>query len=145
MRDPFILSISIDGEPIAKGRPRMAVRGGFARVYTPAKTRAYEDRIRCEAVNAMGGREPVDEAVSVIVTAYRAIPKSMPKKLRQAALDGILKPTTKPDADNNAKVLDALNGIIYRDDSLVTDLIVRKRYSARPRLTITVETEADFG
>jgi Holliday junction resolvase RusA-like endonuclease len=29
--------------------------------------------------------------------------------------------------------------------SLVTDLIVRKRYSERPRLVITVETGAEYG
>jgi Holliday junction resolvase RusA-like endonuclease len=29
--------------------------------------------------------------------------------------------------------------------SLVTDLIVRKRYSERPRLVITIETEAEYG
>ena len=50
-----------------------------------------------------------------------------------------------PDADNFSKAaLDGCNAIIFRDDRLVTDLIVRKRYSERPRLVITVETETEY-
>ncbi len=140
-----MISITIDGPPIAKGRPRITTQGRFARAYTPAKTRHYEDLIRCEAANAMGDRPPYDEPVSVVVTAYRAMPKGMSKAARLSAADGTLKPTTKPDADNYAKAaLDGCNAIIFRDDSLVTDLIVRKRFSERPRLVITVEPEADF-
>lgn len=141
----MLLSITIPGPPVAKGRPKLSARGGFARAYTPAKTRHYEDRIRCEASDAMGDRAPLDEAVSVVVTAYVAPPKSLSKANRASALDGSLKPVTRPDLDNYAKAaLDGLNAIVFRDDSLVTDLIVRKRFSERPRLTITIETEADY-
>lgn len=140
-----MIIVTIEGPPVAKGRAKLRRHANFVQSYTPAKTRHYEDRIRCEAVAAMGGREPLNEAVAVTVTAYRPIPKAMPKRDRQNACDGILKPTTKPDLDNNAKcALDALNGIVFRDDSLVTDLIVRKRYSERPRLVITVEPEGEF-
>ena len=141
----MILSITIPGVPVAKSRPRLSTRGGFARAYTPAKTRHYEDMIRCEAANAMGNRAPLDEPVSVMITAYVAPPKSLSKKRRQEALDGILKPVTRPDLDNYAKTgMDGCNAIVFRDDSLVTDLIVRKRYSERPRLTITIESGGDF-
>lgn len=142
-----MISITIDGPPIAKGRPRITTRGKYARAYTPAKTRHYEDLIRSEAVDAMGDREPLDEAVSVVVTAYVPMPKALAKtkQRRSLALDGSLKPVCRPDLDNYAKAaLDGCNAIIFRDDSLVTDLIVRKRFSERPRLTITVETEAEF-
>jgi Holliday junction resolvase RusA-like endonuclease len=141
-----ILSITIPGAPVAKGRPKVTAQGRFPRVYTPAKTRRYEDMIRIEAYNAMGGREPLDEAVAVVVTAYIQPPKSLSKKRRSDALEGVTKPVTRPDLDNYAKAaLDGCNAIIFRDDSLVTDLIVRKRYSLTPRLVITVETEAEYG
>lgn len=141
----MILSITIPGVPVAKGRPRLSTRGGFARAYTPAKTQRYEDAIRCEAAGAMGERPPLDEPVSVVVTAYVAPPKALSKKKRADALDGLLKPLTRPDLDNYAKAaLDGCNAIIFRDDSLVTDLIVRKRFSERPRLTITIEAGADY-
>lgn len=144
--EPFIVSIIIPGVPVAKGRPRFTAAGKFVRTFTPAKTQRYEDRIRCEAVAAMGDRLPLDEAVSMVVTAYVAMPKSLSKKRRQDAIDGILKPCTRPDADNYAKAaLDGCNAIIFRDDSCVTDLIVRKRYSERPRLVVTIEAGEDYG
>ena len=144
--EPSIISITIPGVPVAKGRPRVTAAGRFPRVFTPAKTRRSEDLIRCEAYNAMGGSKPIDEPVSMVVTAYIQPPKSFSKKKRADAIEGIVKPVTRPDADNYAKAaLDGCNAIIFRDDSLVTDLIVRKRYSERPRLVITVETGADYG
>jgi Holliday junction resolvase RusA-like endonuclease len=140
-----ILSFTVHGVPVAKGRPRLTTRGGFARAYTPAKTQRYEDQIRCQAAAAMGELPPIEEAVSVVVTAYVAPPKSMSKKRRLEAADGIVKPLTRPDLDNYAKAaLDGCNAIVFRDDSLVTDLIVRKRFSERPRLTVTVETGEDY-
>lgn len=145
MPEPFILTITIPGAPVGKGRPRFTATGGFARVYTPARTRRYEDLIRIEAARAMGGAQPLTEAVSMVVTAYVAPPRSLSRKRRQDALDGLLKPVTRPDADNYLKAaLDGCNAIVFRDDSQVTDIIVRKRYSERPRLVITITAGEDF-
>ncbi len=137
-----LVVVTVPGAPIAKGRPRITTKGRFARAYTPAKTRAYEDLIRCQAQDAMQDRAPFDGPVLLCVTAYVAMPKGFSKAKRADALDGILKPVTRPDADNYAKAaLDGCNGILFRDDSQVADLIVRKRYSADPRLVITMEIE----
>lgn len=38
-------------------------------------------------------------------------------------------------------IADIARRVAERDDSQVTDLIVRKRYSERPRLVITMEIE----
>lgn len=140
--EPELVTLTVPGIPVAKGRPRVTTKGKFARVYTPAKTRNYEDLIRCEAVETMRGRKPVTGPVLLAVTAYVAMPKSMSKVARAEALDSVRKPVTRPDADNYAKAaLDACNGILFRDDSQVTDLIVRKRFSAHPRLVITMEID----
>lgn len=135
-----VVSFAVMGLPVPKGRPRLTTRGGIARAYTPEKTRSYEDAVRIAAVEAMGGREPLADAVTVSVTAYLPMPKRLTKAQRALALDGAIMPTTRPDADNYAKAaLDACNAILFRDDAQVTDLIVRKRYAAVPRLLITVE------
>lgn len=137
-----VVTFSVPGVPVAKGRPRMTTRGGFARTYTPAKTRSYEDAIRIEAALAMNGRRPVEGPVTLSVTAYVAMPKSLSRAKREAAIDGVLKPITRPDGDNYAKAaLDGCNAILFRDDSQVTDLIVKKRYSADPRLVVTMECD----
>jgi len=142
----MLLHLTIPGVPIAKGRPKLTTQGGFARAYTPVKTRRYEDQIRCEAYDVMAGREPLQEPVSVTVTAYVQPPKRLSSAKRIDACAGVLKPQTRPDVDNYAKAaLDGCNAIVFRDDSLVTDLIVRKRYSETPRLVITIETEAEYG
>lgn len=138
----MIVSITIPGAPVPKGRPRLSTRGGFARAYTPEKTRAYEDRIRIEALAAMGSARPLEGPVTVSVTAYVAAPKAMPKRRRAAAYEGIEKPVTRPDLDNYGKLaLDACNGILFRDDGQVTDLILRKRFADFPSLVITVVTD----
>jgi Holliday junction resolvase RusA-like endonuclease len=141
-RAPFFVTFQVPGVPVAKGRARATVQGGKARMYTPAKTRAYEDLVRCAAARAMLENSPVEGAVVVTVTAFLSVPKSFGKAERAMCLDGRIKPTTRPDADNYAKAaLDGCNGILFRDDSQIADLIVRKRYSATPRLVITMETE----
>lgn len=140
----MILSFTIPGVPVGKGRARFSNMGGAVRAYTPAKTRHYEDLIRCEACKVMNGDRPLDEPILITVTAYVPIPKSFSKKKQLQASEGEIKPGCRPDVDNFAKAaLDGCNAIIFRDDSLVTDLIARKRYSHRPRLVVTIETEAE--
>ena len=58
------------------------------------------------------------------------IPKSWTKARRQDAQQFDRWHTSKPDVDNLAKaVLDALNGILYEDDSQVVMLAVTKQYA----------------
>lgn len=65
---------------------------------------------------------PAGVPVGVVITTYRALPKSRPKRVE------FEEDTYKPDADNIAKlVLDALNGIAFADDSQVVLLFVAKR------------------
>ena len=47
--------------------------------------------------------------------------------------------TGRPDIDNLQKfVQDALNGIYWRDDSLICQIVTRKQYSERPRTEIII-------
>ena len=53
---------------------------------------------------------------------------------------GYTKPTKKPDLDNVIKaVLDALNGVAYKDDSRIVRIEARKEYSDSPRLEIHIK------
>ena len=124
------------GPPVAKGRPRTTVKNGFVRVFTPASTRSYEQYLKGDAVAAMNGRPPFDCPLMLNILALLPIPRSWSQKRQREALYV----TTRPDIDNYVKsALDALNGIVFRDDSLVVDLFVLQRYDAKPRLEITVE------
>lgn len=130
-----MIRITIPGEPVAKGRPRLT-RGGIA--YTPAKTQRWESTAKLFCASAVWGGL-IDYPVRVVIDAYFGVPSSWPKwKREMAELENVWH-TSTPDADNCQKAaLDALNGTVLRDDSLVCSATVHKRYSDTPRVEITI-------
>jgi Holliday junction resolvase RusA-like endonuclease len=134
-------NIIVYGAPVPKGRPRMSTVNGHARAFTPAKTRRYEDLIRLEAGRAMEGRGQLHGPTRVRIRAFMPTPQAIARHKSKGPLaeSGALRPVTKPDADNFAKVIDALNGIVWPDDNQVVELMVEKFYSERPRLEMSAE------
>lgn len=136
--------IELPGEPIAKGRPRfraVTARDGrsFVNAYTPAATRTFERALAMAAKVAMRGKPPMDGPLRVTVTASLGVPSSWSNRKRDAALAGIVRPTSRPDGDNFQKIAwDALNSIIWHDDSQIVDGRVIKVYSEQPALRIEV-------
>jgi len=138
----FITMFTVYGEPVGKGRPRFAKRGNFVSTYTPQKTKTYEDEIRLMAKAAMGSSEPLETPVTVAIYIRVGIPVSYTKQMKKYALEGILKPTKKPDADNVLKCfLDAMNGIVYLDDKQVVNLHVTKVYAETPAVEVMVKED----
>ncbi len=134
----MVIRITIPGDPVAKGRPRFSSQGGFARAYTPGKTRSYEARLAEAGRDAMAGREPLQGPLSVVMHVRLPIPASWPKTRRAGALAGSKLPTSRPDADNYLKCVDALNGIVWVDDGQICDVRVVKVYDASPRVDVEV-------
>lgn len=128
-----MISFTIPGQPQGKGRPRIGSIGGHARMFTPAKTVAYEGLIAFAARQAMDGRPQLEGPLCVNLFLDCQVPASWSAKKRTAALAGAVMPTTKPDADNVLKaVLDGCNAVLWRDDVQVVDVRIRKRYAAVP-------------
>ena len=128
------ISFVLDGKPIAWGRAR---RNG-ATYFTAPKEARYRDAIR-HAAKAQTRGQVVSGAVIVTVEAVLPVPTSYTKAHRRLALDGDKMPTGRPDVDNYAKiVMDALNGIAWKDDSQVVELRASKRYGEHPYLRVTV-------
>lgn len=138
--DAFRVQFVVPGSPRGKGRPRTAVIAGHARIFTDSKTRAEEGAIRVIAAAAMQGRDPYDGPVVLRCCAYRQIPASWSAKKRAAAEAGAVLPTSKPDLDNYVKMMDAINGIVLRDDSQIVSAVIHKRFSERPRLAVDVRS-----
>ena len=133
------VTIHLPGPPRGKGRPRFGRRGEFVAVWTDKKTLSYEESLSEAGVMAMAGQEPRLGALSVRIDAAMAIPESWSRRKRQEALSGDLMPTGKPDFDNIAKIVgDALNKIVWKDDSQIIVSSFRKFYSGSPGLTVSV-------
>lgn len=137
--DPVILPalyICVPGAPVGWQRSG----GNGKRRFTQPKTRAKETEIAQCAQLAMVGRQPFNCAVRVFVTAWMPIPESWSKSKKALAIDGTTKPTAKPDIDNVLKlVLDALNGVAWKDDAAVVRLTGIKKFGATVQTVICVE------
>jgi Holliday junction resolvase RusA-like endonuclease len=138
----FMVTFRVDADPVGKQRARYVKRGNFVSTYTPEKTRTYETLIKDAAIVAMGSSEPLDTPVTVAIYIRVGIPASFSKQKRKDALEGILKPTKKPDIDNIAKCfLDGMNDIVYLDDKQVVNLHITKVYAETPAVEIMVKED----
>lgn len=130
-----MIDLTIPGVPVAKGRPR-ATRTG--RMYTPQKTRDAEADFRFAVRERRQSMLPGPLRVTLVFTM--PIAKSWPKKEREGALVGTYRPTGKPDLDNLIKLAtDALNGVLWVDDSQIVEMTASKRYGAEPSTRIVVD------
>lgn len=122
------------GTPIPKGRPRFFRKGKHIGTFTPDRTRNYENMVM-DAAREQFNSEPMDGPLSVTVTLYMPIPKSRERKLREGDPHVI-----RPDLDNCVKaVTDALNELVYEDDSQIHCLNARKVYGKEPRTEVEIE------
>lgn len=133
-------TIIVDGKPQGKARARtVTLRNGRVMSFTPKETVEYENFIRTSYKQQQGDYFSENQEIAVQIIAYFPIAESWTKKKKNAALAGEIRPTTKPDVDNICKsVLDALNYVAFADDKQVVDVIVRKFYSARPRIELQI-------
>jgi Holliday junction resolvase RusA-like endonuclease len=140
----LLVTYMVEGNPVGKGRPKFARRGNFVSTYTPTKTRDYEDLIKEAAKKAMGSSEPLETPVTVAIYITVPIPQSYSKKRTEACLKGLERPIKKPDIDNIAKCfLDAMNEIVYLDDTQVLTLHITKVYGTIGMVEIMVAEDLD--
>jgi len=138
----FLMTYMVEGNPIGKGRPKFARRGNFVSTYTPTKTRDYETVIKEAAKKAMGSNELLETPVTVAIYITVPVPQSYSKKRTEACLKDIERPIKKPDIDNIAKCfLDAMNDIVYKDDTQVLTLHVTKVYGTVGMVEVMVRED----
>ena len=126
------LEFKIPGEPCAQGRPRFSVIRGHAVAFDPAKSKNYKSFVKMLAMAAMDEQEwrYNEFPLRLRIQVFQSIPKSKSKKFREAALNGLEYPTVKPDVDNVAKtIMDALSGVVYKDDKQIIQLDITKNYA----------------
>jgi len=127
--------------PKPKERPRAAIIGGHARIFTPKTTEAYEKEIRAAWVRANGDK-PEEGPLRARIYFGLPIPKSETKGNKLQMIQRKVFPTKKPDLDNLAKaVLDALNGVAYKDDCQIVTMLSRKNYAEAPYVKVILNDE----
>lgn len=150
------IAFTIPGKPLGKERPRGFIRNrvsvtGLAAyksglkikrtvgMITPKKTVQYEYLIGALAKQQMEGLEPIKCPVRVDILLFYPITKSWSKAKKDNAKIGKMVPTIKPDIDNCTKaIFDALNKIVWIDDTQVVDKHVSKHFSDDPRVEVRV-------
>lgn len=134
----MVIQFTIPGRVAGKAR----IRSRGTQFFMDAKTRAHESNVGWCAKQAMGSQLPFEGPVAVTIYSWRSKPISWSKKKQAAAIFA----TGKPDCDNLCKlILDALNGICYRDDSQISDLSICRRYSVYGDEQVNVTIRAADG
>ena len=136
------LKFEVPGSPIGQGRPKFSTINGHAKAYDPEKSRNYKAYVKLLATQAMReqGFTMIEGPCCLDILAFFEVPKSKSKKFKERALMGLERPTKKPDLSNIVKgIEDALNGLVYKDDSSIVYLSVAKHYSEVPRVEVIVQ------
>lgn len=135
-----MITFTIPGPPKGKARPRIVRSHGKVHSYTPDATVAYEELVRIKYLQAAGGKALSEKPIEISIVSGFPIPKSTSRKDRERMLEGIIRPTKRPDLDNIGKIVyDALNGIAYHDDAQIVDSYEHKVYVDGPgKTTVTL-------
>ena len=133
----------VPGAPVGKGRPRAARRGAGVVMFTPGKTADYEALVAATAAAALAcdalAHQLLDGPLEAVLEMRFPAPASWSKAKRARALAGAEWHTSKPDADNVAKaILDACNGVVFRDDAQVVVLVATKAFSDEPGVRVVI-------
>ena len=79
------------------------------------------------------------------ITAYFPIPKAMSGVEKVLAELGLIRHIIKPDFDNIVKTYaDMMKDIILYDDSIIVEGSIKKFYSLKPRIEISISYMEDF-
>lgn len=128
------IKFKLETEPVAKSRPRL----GDNRVYTPSKTRRFENTVAVEYQKRFSGITFKGPVKLTVFLGYEP-PKSLSKKKRQQLI-GKLR-DKKPDIDNLEKsIMDGLQkGGAYKDDGQVAIAYSVKYYAESYSIVIELE------
>lgn len=126
----------IEGNPVAKGRPKMGKWG----VYTPRKTKDAEAHIRLSVKRSeQCPKKPTSLPVAVAIDFYMEMPASWSNN-KKMDMDGEVH-TQRPDVDNLMKLtLDSLNGVLYQSDSQIYKITATKQWAKKGRTVLSVDT-----
>jgi Holliday junction resolvase RusA-like endonuclease len=137
----YCLTVTIPG--IARGKDRARFAKGAKRPHTTAATLSAEDHMRAHVIQQVG-QPMLQGALVLVMQVGMPVPSSWPADRRRRALEGLERPTVKPDWDNLGKLTDALNGVLWRDDSQIVDGRVVKVYASAPGTVLSISRPESY-
>ena len=128
-----MIILTINGIPKAQKRPKFTTVNGHARAYDPS---AKDKQDVLAQIRAEAPEKPCTNALCMSLTFYIPRPKS---HYGTGKNRGVLKKSvpeyviTRPDIDNYIKfILDAMNGLYFKDDSQICMISAVKKYAEKP-------------
>ena len=135
-----MIVIRYEDEPVPAGRPKFARQGKYVHTYDPAKSREFKSLLGWAARSQYRGAPISGKPLEVYIEAYRANQKHISKIETQRRANKTSVPLTKPDVDNYVKsILDALTGVIWKDDNIIQHVDARKYYAKQPHVITKVK------
>lgn len=132
----------VHGNPAPKGSATAFYSEKQGRTFShqSKSVQEWERLVRSQAQTHAAACGLWEGPVSMALEFYLLMPKSLPKKRQATAM-----PDKHPDLDKLARaVLDALKGVIYRDDAQVVSITpLTKRYGNPPRVEIVLRGERE--
>ncbi len=114
-------------------RPRVTSKGW---AYNPKKYEEYKRALKL--LLKLNHKTLIETPVKLYINFYMPIPKSWSNKKKLETVGQAH--FKKPDLDNLIKAFkDSANGIIFKDDSVVSAIVSSKVYSNKPRIEYKVE------
>lgn len=124
------LKFTIHGTPVPQGRPRFTRVGKGVRTYDPAKSKAWKELIKWQAIE--NRVEPMEGPLLMRLKFILRKPKYLPRR--------VIHHIKKPDLDNLIKgVKDGLEGVAFHNDSQIVALNASKEYGEEPRVEVIIE------
>lgn len=133
------MKLTILGCPTPVARPRVT----HHHTYNPKKKQ--QDKLSFEIKAQLPlSYIPSIKPIELSLFFFMPIPKSYSKKKRESLRGQPCTSHAKGDLSNLVKIVeDAANGILYKDDSQIYELVAQKTYSEKPRTIIIIEEYND--
>jgi crossover junction endodeoxyribonuclease RusA len=147
--DRLVIAFVVRGIPVPQGTARAFVAGGRAVIATDSNRAnspigAWRTAIATEARQAIGEAELLDGPVAIHVEFVFPRPKAHYRAGGEIRLDAPRYHRSRPDADKLLRaLLDAVTGVLIRDDSQVADAWAQKLYEderIRPGARVVVRS-----
>lgn len=124
-------SFFVPGIPVPQGRPRAFKLGNTISMYDDPKSKAWK-RVVAQVAALQHNRWCGENPLAVSLSFFMPRPKS-------AKIEWCDK---RPDVDNLSKgILDALNGICFKDDGQVVALYAQKKYGTADYIGVHITIE----